>query len=77
MNDLYEILDEKEGLAGDRIRIRLTYNGRRLEENKTLDDYNIGDMSTLHFSLRMRAGGDGPGQSVCWLWRSKPGGLVE
>ena len=39
---------------------RLIWNGRSLENNRTLSDYNIGEGSTVHLVLRLRGGGSGP-----------------
>ena len=49
----YEVC-EREGYPID--RLMLIYAGKRLEDKKTLADYNIGQESTVHILFKFRAG---------------------
>ncbi len=57
VSQLKEKLQDKEGIPPD--QQRLIYLGRLLDEEKTLDEYDMTDMSTVHMVLRLR-GGPGP-----------------
>mmetsp|Transcript_20496 Transcript_20496/g.30027 ORF Transcript_20496/g.30027 Transcript_20496/m.30027 type:complete len:124 (+) Transcript_20496:128-499(+) len=45
---------EKEGIPAE--QQRLIFGGQQLQDAKTLQDYDVGDDSTLHLVLRLRGG---------------------
>ena len=59
INDVIDTLKskiyDKEGIAPD--QQRLLFSGKELEDNKTIEYYNICNYSTLHLVLRLRGGG--------------------
>ena len=55
--DLKQTIQDREGIPPD--QQHLICNGRQLEDNKTLDEYNITDTSTIHMVLRLRGGPPG------------------
>ena len=52
--DIKTKVQEKEHIPAD--QQILTYKGKNLENDKTLDDYNIKKGDTLHLSTRLKGG---------------------
>ena len=54
VNEIKQKIQQKEGIPLE--QQRLVFNGKQLEDNLKLGEYNISNDSTIHLVLRLRGG---------------------
>ena len=55
VEELKQLIQDKEGIPPD--QQRLIFDNKQIEDEKTLNDYNIHDGDKIHLVLRLRGGG--------------------
>ncbi len=52
IENVKNLIEEKEGISSK--EQRLVFGGKQLENDKTLSDYNISELSTIHLVLNLK-----------------------
>ncbi|PFH35400.1 hypothetical protein BESB_062870 [Besnoitia besnoiti] len=60
--DIKRRVEQREGIPVD--QQRLVFNGKQLENGKTVQDYDLSENSVLHLVLRLRGGGNAKDAAV-------------